>query len=132
MTADDIYGAALALMAESRDKAKGYQDKVIPLTNLLLATAYPAEQALRRARGHPPLAALPKVETEGEELPYQVDLLTECFPYGLAGMLILDDDTGKANFFNAMFDTALAKYSPADFEEVVESEPLPDSRLQTA
>ena len=103
MTADDIYGAALALMAESRDKAKGYQDKVVPLTNLLLATAYPAEQALRR-----------------EELPYQVDLLTECFPYGLAGMLILDDDTGKANFFNAMFDTALAKYSPADFEEVVD------------
>ena len=120
MTADDLYGAALALMAESRDRAKGYRDKLVPLVNLLLAGADPAEQALRRARGHPPLAALPRITTDGEELPYQVDLLTECFPYGLAGMLILDDDTGKANFFNAMFDTALAKYSPADFEEIVD------------
>ena len=120
MTADDLYGAALALMAESRDRAKGYRDKLVPLVNLLLAGAYPAEQALRRARGHPPLAALPRIATEGEELPYREELLAGALPYGLAGMRVMDDDPGKANFFNAMFDTALAKYSPADFEEIVD------------
>ena len=109
MTADDIYGAALALMAESREKAKGYADKVVPLVNLLLVTAYPAEQALRRARGHPALSGFTQIGTEGEEIGYQPDLLAECFPYGLAGMLILDDDTGKANYFNSMFDAALQK-----------------------
>ena len=120
MTADDIYGAALALMAESRDKAKGYQDKVVPLTNLLLATAYPAEQALRRARGHPPLAALPRIATEGEELPYREELLAGALPYGLAGMLVMDDDPGKANYFNAVYDAALAALSPADFVPVAD------------
>ncbi len=120
MTADDIYGAALALMAESREKAKGYADKVVPLVNLLLVTAYPAEQALRRARGHPALSGFTQIGTEGEEIGYQPDLLAECFPYGLAGMLILDDDTGKANYFNSMFDAALQKYSPTDFEPIAD------------
>ncbi|WP_059005251.1 hypothetical protein [Bittarella massiliensis (ex Durand et al. 2017)] len=120
MTADDLYGAALALMAESRDRAKGYRDKLVPLVNLLLAGAYPAEQALRRARGHPPLAALPRITTEGEELPYREELLAGALPYGLAGMLVMDDDPGKANYFNAVYDAALAALSPADFVPVAD------------
>ena len=120
MTADDLYGAALALMAESRDRAKGYRDKLVPLVNLLLAGAYPAEQALRRARGHPPLAALPRIATEGEELPYREELLAGARPYGLAGMLVMDDDPGKANYFNAVYDAALAALSPADFVPVAD------------
>ena len=120
MTADDLYGAALALMAESRDRAKGYRDKLVHLVNLLLAGAYPAEQTLRRATGHPPLADLPRITTEGEELPYREELRAGALPYGLAGMLVMDDDPGKANYFNAVHDAALAALSPADFVPVAD------------
>ena len=120
MSADDLYGLALALLGETRDKAKGYADKLVPLTNLLLAAAAPAEGALRRARGLPPLDGVPAVATAGEALPCQPDLQAGCLPYGLAGMLILDDDPGRANYLNALFDGALARLCPADWVPVAD------------
>ena len=120
MTADDLYGTALALLGESRERAKGYDDKLLPLVNLSLLQLYPAEQALRRARALPLLSAPVQVQAREQPIDGQPDLLAACLPYGLAAALVLDDDAARANYFGSMADSALQAYTPADFVPIAD------------
>ena len=62
----------------------------------------------------------PRMTALTEELPAGDWLARECFPYGLAALLVADDDKAKFNWAATEYSERLLSHCPAQFTAVQE------------
>ncbi len=122
MTVQELYEAALALLSEQVARAKSYNYFKIPIVNQIIAECFDANNSIRVNDGLQPLhkSEMPLVSNEDDVIPYDVRLLRECMPYGVASLLVIDDDKSKASVFSQQYESYRAKCSSATFEPITD------------
>lgn len=119
-TVENLYESALALLSEEKQRVKDYPKFKIALTNQVLAECFDTNNVLRETDG---LAVIPKnempyVHNDTDIIPYDIRLIRECMPYGLAALLVMDDDKEKCAVFSNQFELLKSKFSKAQFEDI--------------
>lgn len=120
MTGTQCYKAALSLMGETPDSATYYEPFALLAINQLLANCQREISALRQNAGEKALPATPHIAELSDEMPADERLARECLPYGLAALLLCDDDKARFNVFAAEFASRLLCYCPVALTEVQE------------
>lgn len=119
MTVRDIYRRALAKVFEKQGNDPDFDAYSPLLLDGLLMEALPYENQIRRQQGRPVLESAPVVEAIDEtEIPYDDRITRIALPYGLASVLLGDDESRKAESVIARneFVQALQDAAPAVFE----------------
>lgn len=114
--AKDVYNSALAIMNE-RDSTH-YSDRALPILNTLIGQCWAfSEEHDHGAHSHwTPLKKMDDV-IDGVD----ISLSLSAMPYGLAGMLYLDEDAVRAGAWWDVWQEAVATFKrnrPAEFEEI--------------
>lgn len=120
MTGLTCYQAALALLAETTDTAGYYTQFALPCLNQVLADCLHEINATRACAGLPPLDQPPQLQDLSGEIPVDEAMAAACLPYGLAALLVCEDDKAKYNWCAAAFAERLARYSPVTFAQMEE------------
>ena len=102
MTGTECFRAALNILSETPDSGVYY------------------EQFERASDGKDVLLVPPRMTALTEELPAGDWLARECFPYGLAALLVADDDKAKFNWAATEYSERLLSHCPAQFTAVQE------------
>lgn len=120
MTGKECYEAALALLGETSDSAGYYEKFALYHMNQVLANCRRELCALSLAAGGEAIATPPRITALEDALPAPEALARECFPYGLAALLVCDDDKLKFNWCAAEFADRLQRYCPVTLQPVEE------------
>lgn len=120
MTGKECYEAALALLGETTDSAGYYEQFAIYHMNQVLANCRRELSAIAKAAGGEPVAVAPRIAMLTDALPAPEALARECLPYGLAALLVCDDDKQKFNWCAAEFTDRLQYYCPASLVPIEE------------
>lgn len=118
MTGRECFQAALNLLGEREEDAAYYEQFAPGAINQLLADCLRENNAQRQSRGLEPLAAAPRLTALDEELEIDEAAARECFPYGLAALLVCDDDREKFNWLSTEFAARMQYHCPAVQTEV--------------
>lgn len=120
-TVEDVYEASLALLSEEKQRVKDYPKFKIALINQVIAECFEINNTLRKNEGLEPLTKeeMPYMTDDTDVIPYDVRLVRECMPYGLASLLVMDDDKEKCSAFSNQFDILKRKYSRATSEDII-------------
>lgn len=120
MTGSEIYNAALALTGEPPTSQGDYDTAVVlGLLNIIICEVFPYNNIRREAAGMKPLDTIPTLVAMDDSPEYETALERECMPYGLAAHLMLsDDETGKAQFFNQKYEYSREALASAVLGEV--------------
>lgn len=109
VTVQDIFDIAIRLMDSQNESTgstetadtKEYRLRTVSLLNSILDRAFPYSdnyrEALEEADGKRPIC--PKVAELADEVALDERICTGALPYGLAGLLLLEEDPSRANFF---------------------------------
>lgn len=120
MTGSECYQAALTLLAETAESAGYYDGFAVGGLNQLLANCRWEIRALCERDGLPPPAGPLRIDGLEEALPADDAMVRECFPYGLAALLICDDDKAKFNWCASEFAERLSRHCPASLTPIEE------------
>lgn len=104
MTVNALLLKTLSLMGADYDEATDYADKFFDTMNILLAENFNLNNAIRNFRGLEPLEDIPQYTNLNQELTYDTQFLTAILPYGIAGNLLLADNS------NVLGDKRIQKY----------------------
>lgn len=113
MTGKECFDAALNLLAEQEAGAGYYQQFALGALNQLLANCLREINALRQVDGRAPSKTPPRMAAMDEEIQADEAMVRECFPYGLAALLICDEDHERFNWLGAEFAARLDRHCPA-------------------
>lgn len=120
MTGTECYCAALNLLSETRDTGVYYEQFALGALNQLLTNSLREINAMRAAQHEEPLAVPPRLTSLEEDIPADDCLVSECFPYGLAALLVADDDKAKFNWAASEYAERLLCHCPAQLTAVQE------------
>lgn len=120
MTGTECFRAALNILSETPDSGVYYEQFALGALNQLLANSLREINAERATNGEQPLSVPPRLTALTEELPAGDWLVRECFPYGLAALLVADDDKAKFNWLATEYGERLLNHCPAQFTAVQE------------
>ena len=109
MTGTECFRAALNLLSETPDSGTYYEQFALGALNQLLVNS------LREIN-----AAPPQMEALADEIPAGDWLARECFPYGLAALLVADDDKAKFNWAATEYTDRLLRHCPAQLTGIQE------------
>ena len=118
-TVRKIYRLALARIMESPGNDADFDTYSPDLLEQLLVEALPYENPIRRQAGRPLLERAPEVTAiDDTELEYDDRIARLALPYGLAGILLSDDESRKAEsvMMRNEYLTALDDAAPGIFE----------------
>lgn len=115
VTVQEIFDIAIRLMdaqnesTGSTDTAdtKEYNLRTVSLLNSVLDKAYPYSDNYREAVTGGKRPICPKVTSMTDEVQLDEAICTAALPYALAGLLLLEEDPTRANFFMQMFEEML-------------------------
>lgn len=115
ITVQKIFDIAIRLMdaqnesTGSTDTAdtKEYNLRTVSLLNSVLDKAYPYSDNYREAVTGGKRPICPKVTSMTDEVQLDEAICTAALPYALAGLLLLEEDPTRANFFMQMFEEML-------------------------
>lgn len=116
---NDIYVTALALLGEFPEQDDESTKNMLALLNTLTADCFDVNNTLRAYVGKEKLSEIPFKESLDDVMEYEEQLCRDTLPYGLASLLILEDDTDRASFFDFRYQQKKLQYSKM---ENVESE----------
>ena len=120
MTGNECFYAALNLLSETPDTGVYYEQFALGALNQLLAGNLREINAVRSAHGENALTAPPRITTLSEQIPADECLAAECLPYGLAALLVADDDKAKFNWAAAEYAERLLRHCPAQLSAIQE------------
>ena len=120
MTGTECFRAALNIVSETPDSGVYYEQFALGALNQLLANSLREMNAERASDGKDVLLVPPRMTALTEELPAGDWLARECFPYGLAALLVADDDKAKFNWAATEYSERLLSHCPAQFTAVQE------------
>ena len=118
MTGNDILKISLDLMFETETE---YTKNAVSFLNLMIPELFETENLIRAAQNQEPLAGVPYIESLEEVIPYCDNLTRGAMPYGLASMIMMDDDdTSKAGYYKSLYVNAVNSFSRTAPEMVVD------------
>lgn len=120
MTGIECYKAALNLLSETNNSGDYYGQFALIALNQLLANSLREINAERAQTEQIPFAMPPHMDALEQDIPASDSLARECFPYGLAALLIADDDKAKFHWAAAEYASRLLYHCPAQFTAVQE------------
>ena len=120
MTGTECFHAALNLLSETPNTGVYYEQFALRALNQLLANSLREINAARAQAGETPFDAPPQLDALTGEIPADDWLARECFPYGLAALLVADDDKAKFNWATTEYAERLLRHCPAQFTAVQE------------
>ena len=120
MTGLECFRAALNLLSETPESGAYYEQFALGALNQLLVNSLREINAERRANNDDELLVPPRISALGDELPAAEWLVRECFPYGLAALLVADDDKAKFNWAANEYTDRLLLHCPAQFTGIQE------------
>ncbi|HIX09960.1 hypothetical protein [Agathobaculum sp.] len=120
MTGTECFRAALNLLSETPDSGTYYEQFALGALNQLLVNSLREINAERVFRAEQPFDAPPRMTALTEEIPAGDWLTRECFPYGLAALLVADDDKAKFNWAATEYTDRLLRHCPAQFTGIQE------------
>lgn len=120
MTGTECFRAALSLLSETPDSGAYYEQFALGSLNQLLVNSLREINAERLFYGQEALSAPPRLQSLEEELPAGDWLARECFPYGLAALLVADDDKDRFNWAATEYADRLLRHCPAQLTAVQE------------
>ena len=120
MTGLECFRAALNLLSETPESGAYYEQFALGALNQLLVNSLREINAERRANNEDELLVPPRISALGDELPAAEWLVRECFPYGLAALLVADDDKAKYNWAANEYTDRLLLHCPAQFTGIQE------------
>lgn len=123
MTVKQVYQRALAIVFEQEGGDPDFDQFSPLLLDRLVMEALPYENQIRRAAGRPELSGAPVIEKiDDTEIDYDDRITRIALPYGLAAVLLSDDESRKAESVmnRNEFVNALNEAAPATFESVME------------
>ncbi len=128
MTAQQLYEAALGVIPEEKERAGSYENLKLPAINQVVAECFNINNSIRESEGLAPLGKneMPFVNNENDEIPYDIWLLRVCMPYGVASILVLDDDKQKATAFSQQYESYKAESRCASFEAIKDAYSEPE------
>ncbi|MDO5141506.1 MAG: hypothetical protein Q4D31_00625 [Eubacteriales bacterium] len=120
MTGTACFRAALNLLSETPDSGAYYQAFALGALNQLLTNSLREINADRVAHGQTPHAVPPQLDALDDPIPADDWLVRECFPYGLAALLVADDDKAKFNWAATEYTDRLLRHCPAELTGIQE------------
>lgn len=97
VTVRDIYKLALARVFDAPGSDEDYDTYSPLLLDSLLAEALPYENSIRLAHGREPLATAPRIsKIDDTELDWDEHITRVALPYGLAAVILADDEIRKS------------------------------------
>lgn len=109
MTGNDILKISLDLMFETETE---YEKNAVSFLNIMIPELFETENLIRTAQNRELLADVPYVESLEDTIPYCDNLTRGAMPYGLASMIMMDDDdTSKAGYYRQLYVNAVNSYS---------------------
>ncbi len=113
MTGRECFLAAMNLLGEQEEGAAYYEQFACGALNQLLANCLREINALRQAAEQEELRVPQQIQALEDALEADEAMVRECFPYGLAALLICDDDREKFNWLGTEFAMRLDRHCPA-------------------
>ena len=113
MTGRECFLAAMNLLNEQEEGAAYYEPFARGALNQLLANCLREINALRQADGQDALRIAPQLDSLDAPIEAGEAMVRECFPYGLAALLVCDEDHEKFNWLGAEFAARLDLHCPA-------------------
>lgn len=115
MTGEQLFQRAVMLLGQELSDAAYLRTFGLPCINQLLWDTLHCQQALAVSRGAELPQQAPSLTQFEDRIPYEDDLVSACFPYGLAALLVAEDDREEYNRFYAEFEQRLSRYCPCEF-----------------
>lgn len=122
MTGTQLYNQALILLGMEHEDVTYLEEMASGCINQMLSDRLYEQNALCRARGADGFAVAPELESMDDELPYDEMLVRECFPYGLAALLVAEDDRTMFNWLICEYEKRVAYYAPCMLTQMQEEE----------
>ncbi len=114
MTAEDLYKATLLLVNASREDGY-YRDMFLEAVKMILEESFVYNNFLRQREGKLLLPCPPEVNSFTDEIVYEPYLAKTILPYGLAGLLLYEDNPTKATIYRNRYDFKIAEPSYATY-----------------
>lgn len=111
MTVRDVYESALSLLGEFPEQESDEEKKALSLLNTLLADCFDVNNTLRVYGEKEILRDIPYKEGLEDTLEYEESLCRDALPYGLAALIILEDDANRAGFFDFRYQQKKLQYN---------------------
>lgn len=114
MTLNAIHKIALDLLFETTGNTEDYDAVAVSFATALISELFQTNNILREAKGLERETELPVVESLEDDIPFEPEICTNVFPYGLASKYIYDEgDLSLTNYFLAMYTTNTNNIIPA-------------------
>ena len=107
-----------APVASLKRREKWYYRLRFLLINQVIAECFTANNMFLISRGEKMLGEIPKIDGDDDTIPYEDVLCRLCMPYGLASLLVMDDDKAKCTALSRQFEELKAKLCPTVFEDI--------------
>ena len=112
MTGKQLYEQTLSLLGMTDEDAAELEPRAAGCINQMLSDHLYENNAMLYSRGCHGSAAAAQISDLEEEIPYEEMLVRECFPYGLAAMLIASDDRTMFNWMMNEYERRVEYYAP--------------------
>lgn len=125
MTGKQLYEQAVVLLGMETEQVVYLEPLVLGCINQMMNDRLYEQNALQRAQGGDAqhmLATAPMLESLEDEVPYEEMFVRECFPYGLAALLVAEDDRTMFNWLMSEYERRAAYYAPCTLTDMQEME----------
>ncbi len=113
MTGRELYRRAVALLGQESADVTYYEDIALEAINQLLADYLWEHNALCHTFGWTDYyISPPELLALDDAIPYAERMVRECFPYGLAALLVADEDHEEYNRMMDALEQRIRNYQP--------------------
>ena len=103
-TCIEVYKVALGYIFEK--STKEYSTYYIPFLNLITTECFELNNYLRETKGMEVLTEIPQYEKDEDEVLFEVELVNEVLPLGLAAHIAKEDEQALYNVYIQMYENA--------------------------
>lgn len=121
MTGRQLYEQALILLGMEQENVPYLEEMAPGCINQMLSDRLYEHNALCRAQGTDGFSTAPELDSMDDDIPYDEMLVRECFPYGLAALLIAEDDRTMFNWLMSEYERRAAYYAPCTLTQIQEA-----------
>lgn len=115
---DEILDETMQFMGEPRSVKTQYAYSLISISNRLISELYLVNNACRVKNGKEPFVEYPLLTTMDDIVPFEYEIISNLFIYGLAYWLFVQDEENvKANAMLAQYNMAKAS-TPSIYKRV--------------
>ncbi len=112
MTGRELYRRAVALLGQDVRDVTHYEGIALEAVNQLLADYLWEQNALCEVYHRKGFVNPPELLSLDDAVPYQERMVRECFPYGLAALLVADEDREEYNRMMDCLEKRMESYRP--------------------